>query len=84
MRLVINKPNEGHGRHVLELLKTYAFEHVKCHRLWLDVRVHNERGISVYKRHQFVEEGTLRQCIKHNNGYYSIKIMSILKEEYEA
>ena len=53
------------------------------HRLWLDVKVQNQRAQAIYKAAGFVVEGTLRECLKSEYGYESLMIMSILQQEYK-
>lgn len=83
-RLVITRRHQGLGQRTLKAVKELAFETMACHRLWLDVRIHNHYAMKTYKAMGFVEEGILRECVKLEKGYVSIKIMSILKEEYET
>lgn len=84
MRLVISKKHMGYGRRTLELLKKLSFLEYKKNRLWLDVRIHNSYAENVYKEVGFIEEGILRECVRIQGKYVSIKIMSILKREYNG
>lgn len=82
-RFVIFEPNKGYGKEALMLLKKYAFEEIDCHRFWLDVRMHNKIAINLYKKLGFVEEGILRDAVKHKGTYLSVMVMSILRGEYD-
>lgn len=84
MRLVITQKGQGYGRGAIELIKEMAFNKYYAHRLWLDVKDFNYRAQSLYRSVGFVLEGTLRECLKTNNGYESLQIMSILDREYQA
>jgi len=65
-------------------VKKYCFEKLNCHRLWLDVFDFNSRARHLYKSEGFTEEGLIRECIKREDGYKNLVLMSILKQEYEA
>lgn len=82
MRLVISKKNKGYGTQTLEKIKSIAFNELNCHRLWLDVRMHNENAIRLYEKLGFVREGVLREAVKYNDHYISVLVMSILRSEY--
>ncbi|MDR6227149.1 GNAT family N-acetyltransferase [Desmospora profundinema] len=60
------------------------FEEQKAHRLWLDVKEHNQRTRHVYQSLDFVEEGVLRECWKNGNQRESLVLMSQLRPEYLA
>lgn len=81
-RIVICEKNKGYGKESLRLIKELAFEELKAHRLWLDVRLKNKKAQSVYKSQGFKEEGILRECVLYKNEYESLIIMSILEQEY--
>lgn len=78
-RIVITDKGKGYGRETLRLVKKLAFEALKAHRLWLDVREYNLRARALYRSEGFVEEGKLRECILHNRSYQSLIVMSILE-----
>lgn len=83
-RIVIGPKNRGLGQQSVRLLKKYAFEELGAHRLWLDVKDFNPRARSLDVSEGFVEEGTLRECVKGPDGYESVVIMSVLESEYRA
>jgi diamine N-acetyltransferase len=82
-RIVVEPTDQGHGRQAIRLLKRYAFEDLHAHRLWLSVKEFNARAQAVYRSEGFVEEGTLRECIKGPDSYESVLIMAILDREYD-
>ncbi|MGD8191291.1 GNAT family N-acetyltransferase [Brevibacillus ginsengisoli] len=84
LRITLSKKEKGLGRSTLRLLQKWIFEEKKAHRLWLDVKDFNDRARHVYESVGFVAEGTLRECVKFEDGYDSLIIMSILRREYEA
>lgn len=81
-RIALDKKDGGFGRKTIRLIKKLCFETYGCHRLWLDVFDHNERAIHLYKSEGFFEEGIMRECRKNNEKRCSMRIMSILKDEY--
>ena len=81
-RIAIAEPNRGLGRLVLSALMQKAFEEFSVHRLWLTVFPDNLRAYHLYKSIGFVEEGTLRECIKRGDSYRSLIVMSVLETEY--
>ncbi|WKB52617.1 GNAT family N-acetyltransferase [Eleftheria terrae] len=83
-RMVIQPKGQGLGRACLRLLKKIAFEDLGAHRFWLDVKVHNTRAKALYDGEGFVEEGRLRECVRTDEGYESLVVMSLLQAEYAA
>lgn len=81
-RIVISEKGRGYGRAAVRMAKMAAFSELKAHRLWLDVKTYNERARHLYETEGFVAEGTLRECVKGENGRESVVIMSILKHEF--
>jgi diamine N-acetyltransferase len=81
-RIVITDKGHGYGRATIRVVKQLAFEQYHAHRLWLDVRAHNRRAQQLYQSEGFVIEGTLRECIKVEEHFESLVIMSLLCSEY--
>jgi diamine N-acetyltransferase len=83
-RITMAETGQGFGRTALRLVKAYAFEYLKAHRLWLDVFEHNVRARHLYTSEGFVVEGLLRECVRFGEGYASLVMMSLLEQEYWA
>lgn len=83
-RIVVEPRDQGYGRQAIRLFKRYAFEELNAHRLWLSVKEFNTRGRALYRSEGFVEEGTLRECVKGPDCYESVLIMAILDREYSG
>jgi RimJ/RimL family protein N-acetyltransferase len=81
-RIVVTEKGKGYGKEALRLVKKLAFEELKAHRLWLDVKEHNVRARHLYESEGFVAEGVLRECIKADVGFESLVVMSMLSGEY--
>jgi hypothetical protein len=84
-RTVITQKDKGYGRKVLRLIKKWAFESLDVHRMWLAVKEFNHRARALYASEGFIVEGTLRECLKADDGSFeSLVVMSLLKREYQA
>lgn len=83
MRITIGPKAKGYGKEAFKLIKDWSFNQFKANRLWLDVKVNNTRAINLYQKQGFKLEGTLRECLKSEQGYESLHVMSLLKNEYE-
>jgi RimJ/RimL family protein N-acetyltransferase len=83
-RIVITDKGKGYGREALRSIKKLAFEKFHAHRLWLDVKDHNQRAQQLYEAEGFVREGLLRECIKMGDRFESLILMSMLENEYYA
>jgi RimJ/RimL family protein N-acetyltransferase len=81
-RIAISDKGKGYGRAALKLIKRVAFEQLKAHRLWLDVRSKNLRAQALYQSEGFIIEGTHRECILYNGEYESLIVMAILESEF--
>jgi diamine N-acetyltransferase len=81
-RIAVTEKGRGYGRATLELAIRAAFEEHGAHRLWLDVKPHNERARSLYRSAGFVEEGLLRDALYYDGRFESLIVMSILRHEW--
>lgn len=80
-RIVVSPVGHGLGRAALSLLIDHAFNELAAHRLWLDVKVANERAQRAYQRAGFVREGVLRDALLTNGSFESLIVMSMLRQE---
>ena len=88
-RIVLQREGQGQGlgRACVRLLKRMAFNDLKAHRFWLDVKSLNERALALYRSEGFVEEGRLRESVRllgEAEGYDTLVVMSLLDREYQA
>jgi RimJ/RimL family protein N-acetyltransferase len=81
-RLVVTEKGKGYGKNSLDLVKSFAFENLEANRLWLDVREHNQRALNLYLMMGFTREGLLRECVRVDDHFESLIVLSILKSEY--
>jgi diamine N-acetyltransferase len=81
-RLAVTEKGRGYGRAALRAVARTAFEEHGAHRLWLDVKPHNERARALYRSEGFVEEGVLRDALPTGDGFESLVLMSLLRPEW--
>jgi diamine N-acetyltransferase len=82
-RIVVVRRGEGIGRRALEMVLERAFSQLEAHRVWLDVKPHNERARRAYAAVGFVEEGLMRDAARTPAGdYESLILMSMLEPEW--
>lgn len=81
-RIVVEEKGKGYGRKAVRLVKKFAFEKLNCHRLWLEVMENNLRAYKLYESEGFIPEGVHRESLKQGDKYISLKVMSILAQEY--
>ena len=81
-RMVVQSKGAGYGRAALRVAKKVAFDDLRAHRLWLDVKEGNSRAQALYDSEGFVVEGRLRDAVKVPAGYESLVVMSMLQSEF--
>jgi len=83
-RVVIVRKRRGYGRAAVRLVKEFAFTTAGAHRLWLDVKEHNQRARALYEAEGFVVEGLLRECLKEESGFGSLVVMALLVSDWRS
>ncbi|AMO25203.1 spermidine acetyltransferase [Ramlibacter tataouinensis] len=83
-RMVIQAKGSGFGRAALRMAKKIAFDDLKAHRFWLDVKKRNTRAKALYDSEGFVFEGELREAVKTDGGFESLIVMSMLRQEFSG
>lgn len=88
-RMVVQGKGQGFGRAALRVAKRVAFDDLKAHRFWLDVKQSNQRAKAFYDSEGFVVEGTLRDAVRVRSedgttGYDSLVVLSMLRAEFAA
>src|SRR3954466_6779275 len=78
-RMVVQAKGAGFGRAALRFAKKIAFDDLKAHRFWLDVKKRNSRAKALYDSEGFVVEGELREAVKMDDGFESLIVMSMLR-----
>lgn len=81
-RLAVAEKGAGYGREIIRIIKAFCFETLKFHRLWLDVFDDNLRAIGLYESEGFKMEGLLRENTLSDSNYRSLRIYSILENEF--
>jgi diamine N-acetyltransferase len=82
-RLAVAEKGHGHGRAALRLTLRWAFEECDLHRVYLDVKPHNERARALYRSEGFTEEGLMRDALLFEGEFQSLVLMSILRPEWK-
>ncbi|MBI4729616.1 MAG: GNAT family N-acetyltransferase [Acidobacteria bacterium] len=85
--LFIGEPDawgKGFGLAALEVLLSYAFEHLGLRLVQLWTRADNERALRLYKTAGFREDGRLRDRSMVEGRPTDHVVMSVTHEEFEA
>ena len=83
-RIIVTRTGQQLGRRALSLVLDHAFGTLAAHRVWLDVKVHNQRARRAYADVGFIDEGVLRDALLTNGAYESLAVMSILDHEWTS
>ncbi|MBN1776800.1 MAG: GNAT family N-acetyltransferase [Clostridiales bacterium] len=75
---------KGYGTEALKLLEDYAFGVLGLERLELDVYASNARAIRCYEKAGFRHEGTRRHAAMVNGKYTDVRMMAVIKEDWET
>jgi hypothetical protein len=81
-RIIVATKGQRLGRRALSLVLDRAFGTLAVNRVWLDVKVHNQRARRAYAAVGFIDEGVLRDALLNNGAYESLAVMSILDDEW--
>lgn len=76
--------SRGYGTEAMELLLRYAFEELGLHRLELLTFVFNERGIRVWQKCGFRQEGVMRKARLANGRWCDLILYALLEDEYRS
>jgi RimJ/RimL family protein N-acetyltransferase len=71
----------GLGREAARLLLAWAFDHLRLHRVSLEVYAFNARAIHVYEALGFRHEGRLRQALWQDGAWHDALVMGMLAGE---
>ena len=81
-RIAISEKGNGYGREAVRLIKKFAFEETRTHRLWLEVVEGNKRAFDLYASEGFITEGAHRESAVMRGQRVSLIAMSMLRREY--
>jgi RimJ/RimL family protein N-acetyltransferase len=76
--------NRGLGTEATRLIVGYGFEHLRLHRISLEVYAFNPRARRAYEKAGFRAEGTLRESLRYGDQRIDATVMSILAPEWET
>lgn len=71
----------GYGAKIYEALKSYCFDELGMHRIWLCVLETNKPALGLYKKAGFRLEGRYRKAVWRSGRWVDYLIMSILSDE---
>jgi RimJ/RimL family protein N-acetyltransferase len=75
---------QGIGADIVRELIRIAFKDLSLHRVTLNVFDFNTAAIRCYQKVGFREEGVRREAFKVGDEYWSLRVMSILEDEYQG
>lgn len=86
IQIIIDNSFRGQGLATIAMQKglDYAFNTLNMYKVYLYVDVDNVKGLHVYKKLGFVEEGRLRKHFFTNGKYHDSYIMGIFRNEIIA
>lgn len=61
----------GYGHHALDLLGTYASEHLGLHQLWAEVAVDNAASVALFRSAGYTTCGRLRSWLRRSTQRYA-------------
>ena len=73
----------GYGTEAMELLVKYCFTTLNLNRVELEVHSFNLRGLKLYKKLGFIEEGRRRKATFIKGKYHDEILMGLLREEWK-
>lgn len=76
--------NKGYGCEVMRLMVRHGFENLNLNRIYLQVFETNPAGIRCYEKAGFQHEGRLREARYHEGRYIDVRMMSILKSDWQT
>jgi RimJ/RimL family protein N-acetyltransferase len=76
--------DRGLGSEATRLIVGYGFEHLRLHRISLEVYAFNPRARRAYEKAGFRAEGLLRESLRYNGAWIDATVMSVLAPEWRA
>jgi RimJ/RimL family protein N-acetyltransferase len=74
----------GLGSEATRLIVGHGFEHLRLHRISLEVYAFNPRARRAYEKAGFRPEGVLRESLRYNGAWIDATVMSVLASEWPA
>jgi len=83
-RLALAEAGRGRGRACCLAVMEHVFETLGAHRFHLDLFEANDRAAHLYRACGFEDEGLLRDAVRKDGRYLSLRLMALLRPDYEA
>jgi len=80
--IAIDQRGKGFSKEAYKWFLDYYFQHLRMHRVYLEVLESNEIAKSLYEKLGFSQEGILRDAVYRDGKYTASIVMSILSNEY--
>ncbi len=75
---------KGFGNIIISIAIDFAFKEMGLRRLTAEVYEYNERSVNLLKALGFEVEGVLREAKYHNERFWDIIIMGLLREKWKV
>lgn len=84
--LAVKKEYQGKGyaHEIIKRIQGIAFEEMGLNRLYLIVRPLNYKGLQLYHRCGFRQEGVLRELYQLNGEFIDMVLMAIIKRDWKT
>lgn len=69
----------GYAKQALNLLQNYVFDFLNVNQIYALIPKDNKASLRLFSSSQYIESGTLKQWISHNNRYEDVIIVQKLK-----
>lgn len=73
----------GLGQEIIRLVRAWAFDVLRVHRVQLEVLATNLRAVNCYRACGFRQEGTRRDAELYPDGWRDFLLMALLHNEYQ-
>jgi RimJ/RimL family protein N-acetyltransferase len=73
--------NRGYAKELMPALLRFGFDRLGLNKVYLQIFTTNEKGLRLWTRLGFTQEGVLRQHYFVNDAYHDMYSMSILRDE---
>ena len=69
---------KGYGRQALELLTSYAREHIGLRQLYVYIALDNEVCLKLFEDYGYRQVGVLQSWVKRGSSYHDVALMQMI------